>query len=55
MRAELFPDAVEEQLDAPATTADVDVEALAIDEALTEVAQGKAQPLVPSWNRMVSM
>jgi len=39
MRPELLADAVDEQLDAPATTAHVDVKALPIHEEFAQVAQ----------------
>jgi hypothetical protein len=39
VRAEFFADAVDEQLDAAAAPAAVDVEALAVDEELADLAQ----------------
>src|SRR5215212_6382441 len=42
VRPELLANAVDEQLDASATTTHIDVETLAIGEQLAEVAQGKA-------------
>ena len=47
MWPELLADAVHEQLDPPASRADVDVEVLLVDEELTDVAEDSpARPLV---------
>ncbi len=42
MRAKFFADAVDEELDAAAALAAVDVEVFAVDEELAEVAQEEA-------------